>query len=257
MISQPAEVARAPSGIDQIGSLVSGAPVPGTEAANTQANAPSPGAAVSPARSVEEAIMRANLGDARAMSALGIAFSDGNGVAQDSNEALMWLRRAAQLGEPVAEYRLAVRLERGIGVAKDPVEAAHWYAEAAQQGNGRAMYNLGVAYANGQGVDKNPTEAIRWFQSAAELGLTDAQFNLAVMYERGMGVGASLSEAYKWYAIAQVGGDTESKARVEALTTQMPAAQKDAADQAVRSFKPKPMNAVANEVPQLTGIAKP
>ena len=119
------------------------------------------------------------------------------------------------------------------------------------------MYNLGVAYANGQGVDKNPTEAIRWFQSAAELGLTDAQFNLAVMYERGMGVGASLSEAYKWYAIAQVGGDTESKARVEALTTQMPAAQKDAADQAVRSFKPKPMNAAANEVPQLTGIARP
>jgi localization factor PodJL len=152
---------------------------------------------------------------------------------------------------------LGVRLERGLGVAKDPTEAVHWYAEAAQQGNGRAMYNLGVAYANGAGIDRNLNEAIRWFQSAGELGLTDAQFNLAVMYERGMGVAASLAEAYKWYAIAQAAGDMESNARVDALATQMPAAQKASADQAVLSFKAKPMNTEANEVPQFTGGARP
>jgi len=43
----------------------------------------------------------------------------------------------------------------------------------------------------------------------------------------------------------------ESKARVEALATQLPVVQKEAADQAVVAFIPKPVAALANELPQL------
>jgi localization factor PodJL len=139
--------------------------------------------------------------------------------------------------------------EKGLGVAADPKQAFFWYAQAAKLGNRKAMHNLAVAYANGVGTEKNYVEAVRWFSDAAERGLTDSQFNLAVLYERGLGIQASLPQAYKWYSIAAVAGDAESKTRVEALSTQLKPADKDAADKAAKTFHPAPMDSEANEVP--------
>jgi localization factor PodJL len=87
--------------------------------------------------------------------------------------------------------------------------------------------------------------------------LTDAQFNLAVLFEHGLGVEASLADAYKWYAIAATGGDMDSKARTEALATQIPSAQKDAADQAIAAFKPQQATPEANVAPAPAGASAP
>jgi localization factor PodJL len=84
--------------------------------------------------------------------------------------------------------------------------------------------------------------------------LTDSQFNLAVLYERGLGVKASLTEAYKWYAIASVQGDTESRTRVEALATQLPAAEKAVADATAKAFKARTADATANDPPPLAQV---
>ena len=90
-------------------------------------------------------------------------------------------------------------------------------------------------------------EAARWFKDAADLGLTDSQFNLAVLYERGLGVKTSLAEAYKWYSIAATAGDSESKARVAALASRIKPADRDAADKAVKAYKPRPVDIAAND----------
>ena len=111
------------------------------------------------------------------------------------------------------------------------------------------MHNLAVAYADGAGTQRNFTEAAHWFRAAAELGLTDSQFNLAVLYERGLGVKPSLSEAYKWYAIAAAAGDAESKTRLEALGSQIPAADRDGADKTAKAYRPQPLNVAANDGP--------
>lgn len=197
-------------------------------------------------------ISQANSGDAKAALALGLKYANGDGVALNDAEALRWLQKAAEAGEPLAQYRLGTFFEKGRAVAPDQDQALRWYGEAAQHGNRKAMHALGVANANGIGGKKNFPEAVRWFKAAAELGLTDSQFNLAVLYERGLGVQASLSEAYKWYAIAAVAGDSESKTRVAALATQIPAAERDAADRAAKGYKPQPMNVAANDGPPLT-----
>ena len=207
-----------------------------------------------PPTPIERLTSKATAGDPKAALVLGLKYADGDGVAPSDPEAVRWLQKAAEAGEAVAQYRLGTLYEKGRGVAADPKKAAMWYSESAKQGNRKAMHNLAVAYADGAGVDKNFAEAVRWFKEAAELGLTDSQFNLAVLYERGLGVPASLSEAYKWYSIASAEGDNESKTRVDALTTQLQAAEKDMADKAVKAFKPRSMTASVNEAPTLAQV---
>jgi hypothetical protein len=213
------------------------------------------GAAATPLYTeVQDLTAKANQGIAQAELLLGLRYADGESVEANDAEAAKWLGRAAQKGNALAEYRLGTLYEKGLGVPLDMKIAADWYAKAAELGNAKAMHNLAVAYANGNGRDTNYTEAARWFLSAAQRGLADSQFNLAVLHERGLGVRTSLTEAYRWYSIAAAQGDMESSIRVEALLSQIPAADRDTADKAADAFKPVPAEAAANEPPQLSEV---
>jgi localization factor PodJL len=198
----------------------------------------------------------ANTGNAKAQEVLGLEYVDGDGVPENEAEGARWLERSAARGEAVAAYRLGTMYERGHGVAADPAKATQWYAVAAKAGNRKAMHNLAVAYAQGSGVQKNLLLAAQWFSRAANLGLPDSQFNLAVLYERGFGVQQSLAEAYKWYAIAAGQGDAESRARMEAIASQLSAEEKQAAEKSAAAFQPAPLDRAANAPPieaSLTG----
>ena len=197
---------------------------------------------------------KANEGIAGAELLLGLKYADGDGIEADNAEAARWLQQAAQKGVALAQYRLGTLYEKGLGVPADTKIAAEWYAKAAELGNVKAMHNLAVSYANGNGRESNYTEAAKWFRAAAERGLADSQFNLAVLHERGLGVPASLTEAYRWYLIAAAQGDSESSTRVEALLSQLPAVDRDAADKAAEAFKPMSPDAAANEPPQLAEV---
>ena len=203
---------------------------------------------------LRELAARANQGMAGAELLLGLKYADGDGVAANDTEAARWLEKAAQKGEALAQYRLGTLYEKGLGVAANPTVAADLYEKAAELGNVKAMHNLAVAYANGTGRAANYSEAARWFRAAAERGLADSQFNLAVLHERGLGVQTSLVEAYKWYAIAAAQGDNEANTRVEALMSQIPAAERDTADKAIEGFAAVPINAAVNEPPQLSQV---
>ena len=198
----------------------------------------------------------ANAGNAKAELIVALKYLDGDGVPASDTEAAKWFERAAEFGEPVAQYRLGTLYERGRGMPADLAKAAHWYETAANQGNRKAMHNLAVAYAEGSGVKKDFTEASRWFSRAANLGLSDLQFNLAVLYERGLGVPQSLLNAYKWYAVAAVQGDVEFKARLQAISTQLSADDRAAAQNAADTFKPGPLDARANVAPTIAELPR-
>jgi localization factor PodJL len=200
--------------------------------------------------SLDHVTQLANAGNAKAQTIIGLKYLNGEGRAVNEAEAAKWLERAAEAGEPVAQYRLGTLYEHGSGVPADAAKATHWYLASAMQGNRKAMHNIAVDYAEGTGIKKDPTEAARWFSKAASLGLVDSQFNLAVLYERGTGVPQSLIDAYKWYAIAATGGDKESKARIDALGTQLSADDRAAAQHAADAFKPALPDARANVAPQ-------
>jgi localization factor PodJL len=214
-----------------------------------QAAATPQAAAAAPVSPVQKLTQLANTGDAKSELLLGIRYLDGDGVAANEAEASRWLSRAAQQGEPMAQYRLGTLYERGKGVPADAKLANHWYELAAKQGNRKAMHNLAVAFADGSGEPKDYNQAAAWFSRAANLGLVDSQFNLAVLYERGMGVKQSLVDAYKWYAIAAAQGDSESKSRIDALSSQIKDSDRAAAQAAATRFHPQPMNPAANSLP--------
>ncbi|HWY13872.1 MAG TPA: hypothetical protein VNX86_01875 [Rhizomicrobium sp.] len=194
-------------------------------------------------------IALANSGYAKAQVLLGLQYLDGGAVTVNEAEAAKWLERAARQGEALAAYRLGTLYERGHGVPLDMAKAVEWYQTAARAGNRKAMYNLAVAYAQGTGVEKNLSIAAQWFARAARLGMPDSQFNLGVLYERGMGVPQSLTEAYKWYSIAAAQGDAESKARIDAIATQITPGERASAEKAATEFRPEPLNQEANAPP--------
>jgi TPR repeat protein len=180
----------------------------------------------------------ASTGNPRAELLIGLRYLKGDGSPANKPEAAKWILKSANAHDPMGQYWAGEIYKHGDGVAADAAQAVRWYEAAAGQGNRQAMHDLGVAYAEGKGAQQDYGESARWFAKAAALGLTNSQFNLAVLYERGEGVKPDLAEAYKWYAIVAKTGDAESKARIEAIATQMPQSKLAAAKAAAAAFRP-------------------
>ena len=87
--------------------------------------------------------MAAEGGDVEAKLKLGIMYLRGEGVSQDSNIALDWLRQAADEGYARAQYTMGALYYHGEGVDKDYKETLIWYKKAADQGYDVAQYDLG------------------------------------------------------------------------------------------------------------------
>ncbi|HSC19226.1 MAG TPA: TetR family transcriptional regulator [Rhizomicrobium sp.] len=186
---------------------------------------------------------------------LGLNYLHGAGVTADQPKAALFIGRAAELGDPVAQYWLGNLYEHGDGVRSDPTAAVRWYEAAATHGNRKAMHALGVAYAQGHGTPQDYAEAARWFTKAAQLGVVNSQFNLGVLFERGLGVKQSLVNAYRWYALAAGQNDEESRARMEALKTQLNPTDLAEAERAAAEFRATAANPAANDTPQLAQLS--
>jgi TPR repeat protein len=135
------------------------------------------------------------LGHVDAQFDLGEIYGKGEGVLEDSREAVRWYRMAAEQGLARAQYALGWMYGKGKGVQTDSAEAVRWCRMAAEQGYAAAQFNLGELCALGDGVPKDSAEAVRWYRMAAEQGLAIAQFNLGQMYKFGEGVAEDRAEA--------------------------------------------------------------
>ena len=81
-----------------------------------------------------ELVKKAEAGDAKAQSELGMCYFKGKGVAKDYEEAVKWWTKAAEQGYARAQLDLGSRYYWGEGVAQDKQEAVKWYTKAAKQG---------------------------------------------------------------------------------------------------------------------------
>jgi len=59
---------------------------------------------------------------------------------------------------------------KGEGVDQDSVEALRWYLKAAWKGDATSQYTVGTMYARGYGVDQDYDEALKWYSKAAKQG---------------------------------------------------------------------------------------
>ncbi|MDQ5977707.1 MAG: hypothetical protein QG602_679 [Verrucomicrobiota bacterium] len=97
-----------------------------------------------------------------------------DGLFYSEKDAMHYLRRAAELGEKYAQDELARQL-----LADNTEEALSWRRKAADQGVGSAQYDLGLDLGYGRGLTRDRAEAARWLMLAAAQGLPIAQQTLA------------------------------------------------------------------------------
>src|SRR4051812_34170725 len=74
----------------------------------------------------------AESGNAPAQIKLGDLYYEGEGVAQNYDEALKWYRKAAEAGLPRAQLRIGLMYSQGRSVQQDRSEAVRWYGLAAE-----------------------------------------------------------------------------------------------------------------------------
>ena len=73
----------------------------------------------------------------------------------------------AQTGNATAQYNVGESLRTGQGVGEDADAAILWLRASAIQGHAGAQYKLGECYYDGDGVAEDKTEAARWYRLAA------------------------------------------------------------------------------------------
>lgn len=118
--------------------------------------------------------------------------------ASEFEEAMLWLRRAAEGGLLKAQTDLGgIYLEGGKGgVQPDGREALRWFTAAAEQGSLEAQYYRGLILSRGMDVPADQAQAEQCWRLAAEGGVAEAQcaLGLALLAQAG----ADAQEAVGW-----------------------------------------------------------
>jgi localization factor PodJL len=187
-------------------------------------------------------------GDARAVYELASRAADGPAGSRDAKLALRLFERAAVAGLAPAQFRLGNMFEKGVGAPRDLSLARIWYQRAAERGNAKAMHNLAVLSAEGASGKPDYATATTWFAKAAELGVRDSQYNLAVLLGRGLGAPTDLAQSYVWFAVAAGQGDEDAARKRDEVAQRLKPDDLAAAKARATGWKPKPLDAAANEV---------
>ena len=164
----------------------------------------------------------AKLGSPAAQYNLAVSYQDGEGVAQDYEQAVFWYGKSAAQGDADSQRNLGVLYYNGEGVEQDFDKAFKLFMQAAEKNDTLAQYDVGLSYREGNGVERDFGKAAIWLRKAADGGEVDAQRSLGELYEHGLGVGQDLAEALAWYRKAAAQGDAAAAAAVEDLRSQEP-----------------------------------
>lgn len=151
------------------------------------------------------------LGNVRALFALGSAYERGDGVSRDPARAHLYYEIAAQQKFTPAIVGLAALYESGAGVKQNPAKAYALYRHAADLGDARAVNKTGELTEQGQGVARNVRNARALYEKSARMGYPEAIVNLARCYANGIGGRKDIPEARKLLARAASAGSTQAR----------------------------------------------
>ncbi len=106
------------------------------------------------AQSIADLLHKAQAGDAKSQYELAEAYFEGNGIAKDPKQGLVWLRKSAGQGYGGAEATLGFFYQKGfyqngVAIAPDAQEAANWYRKAARQNITKAQTHLSEMLSQG------------------------------------------------------------------------------------------------------------
>lgn len=133
----------------------------------------------------------------KAAAYIGRMFLRGEGMEQNFEKAVIWLKRGVSNGDSFAQYHMGLMYRDGLGVPKDGVRAGTYLKAAAEQSLPLAQSALGVLF-----IDQGDTEtAGRYFELAAGAGVMEAYYYLAEMTNQGVGPERNCGLATVYYKV--------------------------------------------------------
>lgn len=176
------------------------------------------------ARSNALYILAAEKGYSAARNIVGFRYYNGEGLTQDVDSALYWIRLAAEEGDATAASNLGYLLSQSDKIPHDYTEAAKWLTKAAELKVPSALSQLGDLKRYGKGGVPDTIGAVSLYEEAAIQGDPDAQLKLLSM----MG--------YKWKALEP---DSALKLGLRYYIGNAPLAGVDLIEQAAVQKNPK------------------
>ncbi len=158
------------------------------------------------------------LGNVRALFALGAMYDHGHGVDRDPVRARFYYEIAAQMKFAPAIASLGAQYEQGSGVSQDPAKAFALYRNAADLGDARAVNKMGELTEKGLGVVQNVRNARTLYEKSANMGYPEAIVNLARCYANGIGGRKDIREARRLLAKAAGAGSIKAREILAATT---------------------------------------
>lgn len=154
----------------------------------------------------------AETGNSFAMFQVGRMYIDGDGVPENVNEGIAWLKKAADKGEIGAMSLLGVILEKLDDIDLKKV-AVNYYIDAAEGGDLTAINNLGCIFYNGMDgiIDVDKPKAKELFKAAAQRAHVPSMSNLAEVLRD---LGDETGYRY-WYQQAAAKGDKRAQRVVQ------------------------------------------
>ena len=90
----------------------------------------------------------------------------------DRKKAISLFRKAAELGNAPAQYAMGMAYRYGRLVEEDKEESVRWFRLGAEQNHAPSAHELGYAYLLGWGVPISDSESGKWFRLAEAHGLS-------------------------------------------------------------------------------------
>ena len=132
-----------------------------------------------------------------ALNALGVMYYQGEYVNEDKAKSFEIMLECADQGLAVSQVNVALAYYYGTSTAKDYDKAFHYASLAASQNHRRALYLLGNMYLDGDGVEEDYDEALFYFMKALEKGYEKAREMLDYLKVRS----TLLYQNKLWYKI--------------------------------------------------------
>ena len=148
-------------------------------------------------------LLKARMGSVDAQYEAGRLYMRGNRW----KEAVPWYEKAAAQGHAKAQNNLGVAYSEGRGVAVDKEKACRLFEQAHKQLNNRDSLE-NVALCNDQ--TGKPQNAFESYLSAAEQGSPSAMRLVGQMYDSGEGTAQSYEWAVYWYRQAVLKNDAQA-----------------------------------------------
>lgn len=142
------------------------------------------------AKSMQKMRKFARWKEAKAQLILGYAYLYGDGVEQDTEEAIKWLKRTVFNDNPGAKkfalkatQTLEKMYRQGIGVEQNVAQADEYFSLLVEQGYAPTLYKLALSYE-----EKDINKSISYLEQASETHYAPAIYRLAQIYQLGYGV---------------------------------------------------------------------